>query len=201
MDLDDPAYTILEAKDFFGSVVSFVNEFSSGRINIHEAKDNEHFTNIVYYMLGFIDDHFDSQFVIESLHMDVLLKWVNMYKVDNGIISIWLEIVQKCLHNYGFQMDADIERAIVLFILDEVCIFSDKNIDCIDIQINAYNILLELLSHYAGSFDIPWLRNRCDYTEVQSIIFPRDSFQYTFLYPECLLCYFESGCDCLHDGQ
>lgn len=164
MDLDDSAYAILEAKDFIGNVVSFVDEFSSGRINIHQAKENEQFTNIIYYMLGFIDDHYDSHFVMESLRMEVLLKWVNMYKVDNGIISIWLEIVQKCLHNYSYQMDADIERSIVTFILDEVCVFSDKNIDCVDMQMRAFNILLELLSHYASMCDFPRLCHRCDYS-------------------------------------
>ena len=58
LELDDRAMRLLESRHFVANVDSFVMEFAekddgSG----HRVKNNEHFTNIVYYMLGFFHDH------------------------------------------------------------------------------------------------------------------------------------------------
>ena len=58
LELDDHAMRLLESRRFVPSVDSFVTEFAEkddGHGNL--VKNNERFTNIVYYMIGFFHDH------------------------------------------------------------------------------------------------------------------------------------------------
>lgn len=150
MDLNEASYQVLEKNGFIQNVILFIDDFSSRLVDGTETTSNEHFTNIIYYMLGFIDDHFSSKYVISCLDMKVLLRWVNMYKVDRGIVNIWLEIVEKCIEGQTFHLNDEIETMIVTFLLDIICFFSEKSIYAVNIQVISFNILLDLLSGYSG---------------------------------------------------
>ena len=58
--------------------------------------------------------------------------------------------MEKCIEGQTFHLNDEIETMIVTFLLDIICIFSEKSIYAVNIQVISFNILLDLLSGYSG---------------------------------------------------
>ena len=153
MDLNKQAYLYLfsETFNFFSVVSSFINEFAMKKISENElAKDNCHFTNIIYYMFGFIDDHFDH--VHEKIKLENLFSWVRMYIVDKGIIQVWLNIVEKFIMKRVVELSIETEDQIVALLLHIILVFSEQSISGVRLQVTVLNLLTELFCNHSSRF-------------------------------------------------
>ena len=124
MDLNKQAYSYLfsERFNFFLVVSSFISEFAMKKISETEiAKDNCHFTNIIYYIFGFIDDHFDH--VYDKIRLEDLFTWVRMYLVDKGIIQVWLNIIEKFIMKRVVEFSIQTEDQIISLLLHIILVF------------------------------------------------------------------------------
>ncbi|KAK8826112.1 hypothetical protein WA556_003840, partial [Blastocystis sp. ATCC 50177/Nand II] len=149
LELDDRAMRLLESRHFVANVDSFVMEFAekddgSG----HRVKNNEHFTNIVYYMLGFFHDHIANNYVVDALDLRMVLRWVRMYACDLGIVSLFVELFSAYLQSSYYHVTSEEELAVVALLLDLFCVYADNTLPTVALQASILSTLMNLFSGY-----------------------------------------------------